>query len=87
MATVAEGIDDMHYAIPNLQVQASEIPVKLSTLWWRSVGHSGNGICGRRFYRSSCESGKKRSGYAFRRELLAKEPRALGVLNLAAEKI
>lgn len=84
-STVAEGIDDMHYAIPNLQVQASELPVKLSTLWWRSVGHSGNGFVVEGFVDQVAKAAKK-DPVALRRELLAKEPRALGVLNLAAEK-
>jgi isoquinoline 1-oxidoreductase beta subunit len=84
-STVAEGIDDMHYAIPNLQVQASELPVKLSTLWWRSVGHSGNGFVVEGFVDQIAKAAKK-DPVVLRRELLAKEPRALGVLNLAAEK-
>lgn len=83
--TVAEGIDDMHYAIPNLQVQATEIPIKVSTLWWRSVGHSGNAFVVETFVDQLARAAKK-DPVIFRRELLASEPRALGVLNLAAEK-
>jgi isoquinoline 1-oxidoreductase beta subunit len=84
-STVAEGIDDMHYAIPNVQVQASEIPVKVSTLWWRSVGHSGNAFVMETFVDQLAKAAKK-DPVIFRRELLAQEPRALGVLNLVAEK-
>jgi isoquinoline 1-oxidoreductase beta subunit len=83
--TVAEGIDDMHYAIPNLQVQATEIPIKVSTLWWRSVGHSGNAFVVETFIDQLAKAAKK-DPVIFRRELLADTPRALGVLNLAAEK-
>lgn len=83
--TVAEGIDDMHYAIPNLQVQATEIPIKVSTLWWRSVGHSGNAFVVETFIDQLAQAAKK-DPVIFRRELLADTPRALGVLNLAAEK-
>lgn len=83
--TVAEGIDDMHYAIPNLQVQATEIPIKVSTLWWRSVGHSGNAFVVETFIDQLAKAAKK-DPVIFRRELLEKESRALGVLNLAAEK-
>jgi isoquinoline 1-oxidoreductase beta subunit len=83
--TVAEGIDDMHYAVPNLLVQASEIPIKVSTLWWRSVGHSGNAFVVETFIDQLAQAAKK-DPVIFRRELLAKEARALGVLNLAAEK-
>lgn len=83
--TVAEGIDDMHYAIPNLQVQATEISIRVSTLWWRSVGHSGNAFVVESFIDQLARVAKK-DPVIFRRELLAKEARALGVLNLAAEK-
>lgn len=83
--TVAEGIEDMHYAIPNLQVQASEIPIKVSTLWWRSVGHSGNAFVVETFIDQLAKAAKK-DPVIFRRELLANTPRALGVLNLVAEK-
>ncbi|MDF3014433.1 MAG: xanthine dehydrogenase family protein molybdopterin-binding subunit [Cellvibrio sp.] len=83
--TVAEGIDDMHYAVPNLLVQATEIPIKVSTLWWRSVGHSGNAFVVETFIDQLALAAKK-DPVIFRRELLAKEARALGVLNLAAEK-
>ncbi len=83
--TVAEGIGDMHYAIPNLLVQATEIPIKVSTLWWRSVGHSGNAFVVETFIDQLAKAAKK-DPVIFRRELLEKEARALGVLNLAAEK-
>ncbi|HSC67333.1 MAG TPA: xanthine dehydrogenase family protein molybdopterin-binding subunit [Cellvibrio sp.] len=83
--TVAEGIDDMHYAIPNLLVQATEIPIKVSTLWWRSVGHSGNAFVVESFIDQLAKAANK-DPVIFRRELLTKEARALGVLNLVAEK-
>jgi isoquinoline 1-oxidoreductase beta subunit len=75
----------MHYAIPNLHVAATEIPIKVSTLWWRSVGHSGNAFVVETFMDQLAKAAKQ-DPVIFRRELLAKEPRALGVLNLVAEK-
>lgn len=84
-STIAEGISDMHYAIPNLQIAATEIPIKIPTLWWRSVGHSGNAFVAETFI-DQLASAAKKDPIIFRRELLTKEPRALGVLNLAAEK-
>ena len=83
--TVAEGIEDMNYAIPNLHVAATEIPIKISTLWWRSVGHSGNAFVVETFMDQLAKAAKQ-DPVIFRRELLAKEARALGVLNLVAEK-
>ncbi|HTF95213.1 MAG TPA: xanthine dehydrogenase family protein molybdopterin-binding subunit [Cellvibrio sp.] len=83
--TIVEGIEDMHYAIPNLQVQGTEVPIKIPTLWWRSVGHSGNAFIVETFIDRLAKAAKK-DPVIFRRELLANEPRALGVLNLVAEK-
>ena len=83
--SIVEGVDDMHYTIPNLQVQGTEIPIKVSTLWWRSVGHSGNAFVIETFIDQLAKTAKK-DPVVFRRELLASEPRALGVLNLAVEK-
>ncbi len=83
--TVVEGIEDMHYAINHLQVQGSELAVKLPTLWWRSVGHSGNAFVVETFVDQLAKAAKK-DPMIFRRELLASEPRALGVLNLVVEK-
>lgn len=83
--TVVEGIEDMSYAINHLQVEGSEFAVKLPTLWWRSVGHSGNAFVVETFVDQLAKAAKK-DPVIFRRELLAKTPRALGVLNLAAEK-
>jgi len=83
--SIVEGVNEMHYAIPNLQVQGTEIPIKVSTLWWRSVGHSGNAFVIETFIDQLAKAAKK-DPVALRRELLASEPRALGVLNLAVEK-
>jgi isoquinoline 1-oxidoreductase subunit beta len=83
--TVVEGIDDMAYAFAHLQVQGSELAVKIPNLWWRSVGHSGNAFVVETFVDQLAKATKK-DPVVFRRELLAKEPRALGVLNLVAEK-
>lgn len=83
--TIVEGIEDMHYAINHLQVEGSELAVKLPTLWWRSVGHSGNAFVVETFVDQLAKAAKK-DPVVFRRELLASTPRALGVLNLVAEK-
>lgn len=83
--TVVEGIEDMHYAIPHLQVQGTELSAKVPTLWWRSVGHSGNAFVVETFIDQLAKAAKK-DPVIFRRELLANTPRALGVLNLVAEK-
>jgi isoquinoline 1-oxidoreductase beta subunit len=53
--------------------------------WWRSVGHSHTGFSVEAFLDEVAHAGKK-DPYELRRKLLAKEPRMLAVLNLAAEK-
>ncbi|WP_331347128.1 xanthine dehydrogenase family protein molybdopterin-binding subunit [Cellvibrio sp. UBA7661] len=83
--SIVEGISDTHYAIPNLLVQGAEMDIKIPVLWWRSVGHSGNAFVMETFVDQLAKAAKK-DPVIFRRELLAKEPRALGVLNLVAEK-
>lgn len=83
--SIVEGIADTPYAIPNLLVQGSEAPIKIPILWWRSVGHSGNAFVTETFVDQLARAAKK-DPVIFRRELLAKVPRGLGVLNLVAEK-
>lgn len=83
--TVTEGVEDMAYAIPNLQVNGTEMPVAVSTLWWRSVGHSGNAFVVETFIDQLAKAAEQ-DPVAYRRKLLANAPRALGVLNLVAEK-
>lgn len=83
--SIVEGISDMHYTVPNLQIQGTEMDIKIPVLWWRSVGHSGNAFVVETFIDQLAKAAKK-DPVIFRRELLEKEARALGVLNLAAEK-
>lgn len=83
--TVVEGIEDTAYAIPNLLVRGTEMKAAVSTLWWRSVGHSGNAFVMETFIDRLAREAKA-DAVQFRRDLLAQEPRYLGVLNLAADK-
>lgn len=39
-ATVTEGVSDTHYAIPNFRCEQTRVPTPVTTLWWRSVGHT-----------------------------------------------
>lgn len=83
--SIVEGINDMHYKVPNLYVEGTEIDIKIPVLWWRSVGHSGNAFVVETFIDQLAKAAKK-DPVVFRREMLADTPRALGVLDLAAEK-
>jgi isoquinoline 1-oxidoreductase beta subunit len=83
--TAVEGIDDLHYSIPNVQVDYHRADTHVPVSYWRSVGYSQNGF----FLESFMDELALASGkdpVEFRRHLLAHNPRMLGVLNLAAEK-
>lgn len=84
--TLFEGINDMPYTIPNLQIQATEMTVAVPTLWWRAVGHSGHGYVVEAFVDLLAKAAGK-DPLVFRQQMLGEEhPRFLGALNLAAEK-
>ncbi|MGH9777335.1 MAG: xanthine dehydrogenase family protein molybdopterin-binding subunit, partial [Candidatus Acidiferrales bacterium] len=83
--TSVEGAADLPYAIPNIRVELHSPRIGVPTLWWRSVGHSHTAFVVESFIDELADAAKK-DPLAFRRALLAKHPRHLGVLNLAAEK-
>jgi isoquinoline 1-oxidoreductase subunit beta len=84
-STSVEGAADILYGIPNIQVDLHTPKIGVPVQWWRSVGHSHTGFSVEAFLDEVAHAGKK-DPYELRRKLLAKEPRMLGVLNLAAEK-
>src|SRR5256884_6558172 len=83
--TSVEGLDDIPYAIPNLSVEYHPAKVGVPVLWWRSVGHSHTAFVKESFIDELAVLGDK-DPFELRRRLLAKSPRDLGVLELAAEK-
>lgn len=83
--TSVEGIIDLEYTIPNFHVDYHPPDVDIPTTYWRSVGFSQNTFFSESFLDElAVASGK--DPYEFRRHLLAKSPRLLAVLELAAEK-
>jgi isoquinoline 1-oxidoreductase beta subunit len=84
-ATTVEGTSDTHYDIPNHQVVLHTTKLAIPPLWWRSVGHTHTGFVMETLVDEiAAASGK--DPVAFRRQLLAKNPRMLKVLDLAVEK-
>jgi isoquinoline 1-oxidoreductase beta subunit len=83
--TSVEGAADLPYAIPNLAVEYTPTKVGVPVLWWRSVGHSHNAFVTECFLDELATAGKQ-DPFKLRQRLLAKKPRHLGVLELAAEK-
>ncbi len=83
--TSVEGIVDLEYTIPNFHVDYHPPDVDIPTTYWRSVGFSQNTFFSESFLDELAAAGGK-DPLEFRRRLLAKSPRLLGVLELAAEK-
>ncbi len=84
-ATAVEGVADLPYAIPNKRVEWSDVPSPISTLWWRSVGHSHTAQAVEVMIDDLAHAAGK-DPLAFRLALLKDKPRHVGVLKLAAEK-
>jgi isoquinoline 1-oxidoreductase beta subunit len=80
-----EGAADLLYGIPNLQVDLHSPKVGVPVQWWRSVGHSHTGFSVEAFLDEVAHAGGK-DPYRLRQDLLAKQPRMLAVLNVAAQK-
>jgi isoquinoline 1-oxidoreductase beta subunit len=74
------------YALPAQKVEyvRHETP-GVTTAWWRGVGPTHNVFVVESFI-DECAAAAGKDPVAFRRDLLQKNPRALAVLNLAAEK-
>ncbi len=83
--TSVEGAANLPYAIPSLHVELHSPRVGVPVLWWRSVGHSHTAFVTECFLDELAHAAG-RDPVALRRSLLAKHPRHLGVLELAAGK-
>ncbi|MBK9675820.1 MAG: xanthine dehydrogenase family protein molybdopterin-binding subunit [Betaproteobacteria bacterium] len=84
-ATSVEGASSLPYAIPNLAVDLHSPAVGVPVLWWRSVGSTHTAYSTETFIDELAQAAGK-DPVAFRRALLAKHPRHLGVLELAARE-
>jgi isoquinoline 1-oxidoreductase beta subunit len=83
-----EGAAEPPYDLPNLKVEWApyDLPEALPVGWWRGVGPTHNLFKVESFIDELAhEAGK--DPVAYRRAMLQKNPRALGVLNLAADKM
>jgi len=81
-----EGAVDLQYTLPAMRVEyVRHEPAALPTAFWRGVGPTHNVFVVESFI-DELAYASKTDPVAFRRSLLTKSPRALGVLNLAAQK-
>jgi isoquinoline 1-oxidoreductase beta subunit len=77
---------ELPYSIPNILVEyVRDEPPGLTTGWWRGVGPTHNIFVIESFI-DELAAATKKDPVEYRRALLGKSLRALGVLNLAAEK-
>ncbi|HUG73978.1 MAG TPA: xanthine dehydrogenase family protein molybdopterin-binding subunit [Steroidobacteraceae bacterium] len=80
-----EGAHNMPYEIPNLQVELHTTKLGVPILWWRAVGSTHTAYAVEAFI-DEIARGTNQDPVELRRSLLARHPRHLAVLNLAAEK-
>jgi isoquinoline 1-oxidoreductase subunit beta len=83
--TSVEGASNLPYEIPNMIVDLHTTRIGVPVQWWRSVGSTHTAFSTETFIDELAAAAGK-DPVAFRRGLLAKHPRHLGVLNLAAQK-
>jgi isoquinoline 1-oxidoreductase beta subunit len=85
-ADAVEGAVETPYEVPASFVDYVRAePQGLSTGWWRGVGPTHNVFVVESFV-DELAAAAKQDAVAYRRTMLDKNPRALAVLNLAAEK-
>ena len=83
--TSVEGASTLPYAIPALRVELHSPKVGVPVLWWRSVGSTHTAYSTETFIDELAAAAGK-DPVAFRKSLLAKAPKHLSALELAAEK-
>lgn len=84
--TSVEGLSNLSYAVPNLQVELSTpTNIKVPVLWWRSVGHTHTGYVAETMIDEAAVAAGQ-DPYAFRHALLDSHPRHRGALELAAKQ-
>jgi len=83
--TSVEGVANMPYAIPNINVELHTTKLPVPVQWWRSVGSTHTAFAVETFI-DQLALAANRDPVEFRRAMLKDHPRHLGVMELAAEK-
>jgi isoquinoline 1-oxidoreductase subunit beta len=84
-SVLMEGVNDTHYAIPNIKVEQSMADSPLTTLWWRSVGHTHTAYVMETMI-DELAFATKQDPLEMRLKMLEKSPRHVAVLNLLKKK-
>ncbi|CDZ72822.1 Putative transmembrane isoquinoline 1-oxidoreductase (Beta subunit) oxidoreductase protein, partial CDS, partial [Neorhizobium galegae bv. orientalis] len=79
-----EGLDKLHYAIPNRRMRSQHVPSHMPIHFWRSNGFSFNTFFTESFI-DECALAAAADPLDYRRALLRDSPRHLAVLNRVAE--
>ncbi len=83
--TVTEGVSDTPYSFAHFRCQQTRAETPLTTLWWRSVGHTHTAYVMETMIDELAEKANK-DPLQFRKGLLKKSPRHLAVLKLLEAK-
>lgn len=83
--TLTEGAANLAYKVPNFKFDAHEFKSGVTTLWWRSVGHSFNAYTTEVFFDEVARAAGQ-DPVEFRLGLLKDKPRHAAALKLAADK-
>ena len=83
--TSVEGARGLPYDIPNVSVDLHLVDNGVTTLWWRSVGHTHNGYVTEVFFDMLAKKAGQDPG-DLRRSLLRNHPRHLQVLETVLDK-
>ena len=83
--TSVEGASTLPYDFAHMTVELHTTDAGVPVLWWRSVGSSHTAFSTETFFDELASLAGK-DPVAMRRDLLAKHPRHLAALNLAADK-
>jgi isoquinoline 1-oxidoreductase beta subunit len=84
-AMAVEGLLELPYNIPNQAIDVHRLDVDIPVSVWRTTGHGPNNFVLESFIDELANAAKVEP-LAFRRSLLANNPRALKVLDVLAEK-
>lgn len=83
--SAVEGIKDLPYDVANIRIDQHNIQSPITTLWWRSVGHTHTAFSKEVTIDILAEMAGK-DPLEFRLNLLGKHPRQAAVLKLAAQQ-